>query len=261
MKEVHTYNCKCADYALILGSGYTFNPEGLEETGFVPYLDFLSPRADSIFSKQDGGHYYRLKNGKSLLVFDRRLHRYQGFSALDTVLPVKIAFDSGVKVLVLANASGGLSPDLKVGDFTVIRDHIVLPSQPDLSPDFSSGDIQSVKSPYDQKLNQLLSESVNSVTGSCREAVYAYMMGPAFETWAEVDFLQSIGADIVGMCTAYEAIYAKLCGVRVVGLSLVTNLHHREFYEGTSHEEVLKEAMRAQSRFQEILEDFLSKID
>ncbi|MBU1023764.1 purine-nucleoside phosphorylase, partial [bacterium] len=220
-----------ADIALISGSGYHLDSQSMTHLGSVSYLEFLPKNADAVFSKSDGGNYFKLKNGKNLLAFNKRLHKYQGFSFLDTVLPVRIAKASGVKIILLANSAGGLNRELNTGDFLVLNDHLIFPFPPDFSPEFNPDQIDTKISPYDKSLSDILFNSIKSVTGNAIRGTYAFMPGPAYETKAEVEFLKSLGADVVGMSTAYEALYAHLTGIKVVGISLVTNVHDAEVNE------------------------------
>jgi purine-nucleoside phosphorylase len=257
MKSINSHEFPTADIALIAGSGYAIDKSMMAECGFIPYLQFLPPNADSVFSSEDGGRYYKLHDGRILLVFKKRIHPYQGFSPIDSVLPVRIAKESKVKTIILTNSAGGLNPQIHVGDFVVLRDLLILPSVPDFPDDSSADDIDIQKSPFDSTLSDILHNSVKSICGSAKDGTYAYMPGPAYETRAEVDFLLSLGADVVGMSTAYEALYARESGINVVGLSLVTNVHDSESHEKITHREVLDEASKAKSDFNAIMREFI----
>ena len=156
------------------------------------------------------------------------------------------------------NAAGGLNPVFEVGDFVVLDDQVVFPSIPDLSDDLTGNRLINVGSPYDPDLSNILFDAVESVTGKVKRGKYAYMMGPAYETWAEVEFLKTFGADVVGMSTALEALYAKVSGMQVAGLSLVTNVHHPNHHTPLTHEEVLKQAEKSREKFQEICNLFIN---
>jgi len=208
---------------------------------------------DSVFSSEDGGRYYELQDGRILLFFKKRIHPYQGFSPIDSVLPVRIAKESKVKTIILTSSAGGLNPQFHVGDFVVLRDLLILPSVPD-SLDASP---KPAEGPFNTTLSDNLHNSVKSICGSAKNGIYAYMPGPAYETRAEVEFLLSLGADVVGMSTAYEALYAGESGINVVGLSLVTNVYNSESDGKITHREVLDEASKAKSDFNAIVREFI----
>lgn len=253
MKSINSCEFPTADIALIAGSGYVIDKSMMAECGFVPYLQFLPPNADSVFSDDDGGRYYKLHDGRILLVFKKRIHPYQGFSPNDSVLPVRIARESKVKTILLTNAAGGLNPQFNVGDFVVLRDLLILPSV----PDFLDDSPEPAEPPFNTTLSDILHNAVKSICGSAKTGTYAYMPGPAYETRAEVEFLLSLGADVVGMSTAYEALYARESGINVVGLSLVTNVHDSESHGKISHRDVLDEASKAKSDFNAIVREFV----
>ncbi|MCD6216851.1 purine-nucleoside phosphorylase [bacterium] len=253
MKSINSHEFPTADIALIAGSGYAIDKSMMAECGFVPYLQFLPPNADSVFSSEDGGRYYELQDGRILLFFKKRIHPYQGFSPIDSVLPVRIAKESKVKTIILTSSAGGLNPQFHVGDFVVLRDLLILPSVPD-SLDASP---KPAEGPFNTTLSDNLHNSVKSICGSAKNGIYAYMPGPAYETRAEVEFLLSLGADVVGMSTAYEALYAGESGINVVGLSLVTNVYNSESDGKITHREVLDEASKAKSDFNAIVREFI----
>lgn len=257
VKNLSAYEFPSADIALITGSGYSIDKNQMVECGFVPYLDFFPVCTNAIFSDETGGRYFKLPDGRILLVFEKRIHPYQGFSASDSVLPVKIAKASNVETIFLANSAGGLNPQITTGDFVVIRNLVTLPSAPDFSPDFDSDEISKINSPFDSELSDVLFNIVKEIHGSSKDGTYAYKPGPAYETRAEVDFLISLGADVVGMSTAYEALFAHLSGIKAVGLSLVTNVHYSETQDKISHKEVLDEASKAKSDINEIILKFV----
>lgn len=258
MKSIDSCEFPTADIALIAGSGYAVDESMMAECGFVPYLQFLPPNADSVFSNEDGGRYYKLHDGRILLVFKKRIHPYQGFSPIDSVLPVRIAKESKVKTILLTNAAGGLNPQFNVGDFVVLRDLLILPSVPDILDGSNADDFGIQKSPFDSTLSDILNNSVKSICGSAKNGTYAYMPGPAYETRAEVEFLLSLGADVVGMSTAYEALYARESGIDAAGLSLVTNVHDSESHGKITHREVLDEASKAKPDFNAIVHEFIN---
>lgn len=259
MKTHENIDIPRADLAIILGSGYQFEPEdNLKEIDRIPYLRFLNPDAGAVFSESDGGIFYETPKGNILLIFNRHVHRYQGFSPYETVLPERIALKSGVKILLLSNASGGLNPDLKVGQFMVIDKQVIIEPVPPIPPDFDSNEIKMTDKPYDSGLAEILGGIISGVTGTVAKGTYAQVPGPAYETHAEVDYLRKLGADAVGMSTALEAVYGYLKGIRVAGLVLITNVHGSE--GKTTHEDVLKQSNAVRDEFQQIVKLFIKSV-
>ncbi|MGH7425736.1 MAG: purine-nucleoside phosphorylase [Candidatus Methylomirabilales bacterium] len=158
--------------------------------------------------------------GCRVLAFAGRLHYYQGYSMAEVALPVREAKRWGAEVLVLTNAAGSLSSELKAGALVLIRDHIsLLPDSP-LRGEAAFVDLTDA---YDPKLRALAREVATSIGIGVAEGVYAALPGPSFETPAEARMLRGFGADLVGMSTVPEVIAARRLGMRVLAISVVTN--------------------------------------
>jgi purine-nucleoside phosphorylase len=254
------YSLPDSDIAIVLGSGHEYDYGSIEKSTFVPYTQFLPSKYGSLFDDSDGMYFCENSSRKKFVIFNRRLHRYQGFSFLDSVLPIRIAKTSGVRKVMLVNSAGGINPNLNAGDLVVVNRQVLIPPPPDFKPEFSKIDQSVIEKPYDTKLSAQLSEIVKSVHGNFSYAVYAFVLGPAYETDAEIEFLKKLGADIVGMSTAYEAIYSNLAGLETCTLSLVSNVHSKEKHVPLSHTHVIDTALKSKSVLKKIIDEFINAV-
>lgn len=260
METFERHSLPDADIAIVLGSGHEYDCSSIKETDFVPYNQFLPSVYGPLFDDSDGAYFCENSAGKKYVIFNRRLHRYQGFSFLDSVLPIRIARDSNVRKVLLVNSTGGINPSFSAGDMVVVNRQILIPPPPDFSPEFSQIDQSVIETPYDSNLSSKLSEIVKSIHGKSSNAVYAFVLGPAYETHTEIGFLKNLGADIVGMSTAYEAIYSNLSGMETCGLSLVTNVHSQDTHISLSHVHVMDTALQSKLILKKIIDEFINAV-
>lgn len=191
-----------------------------------------------------------------------RLHAYEGLSFQQVVFPVRTLAAIGVKTVVMTNAAGGLSPKMKPGDFMVIRDHINLTGDNPLrghnvaiGPRFVD-----MTEPYDKKLSLELNAALKKEKVRSHNGVYIGVLGPTYETAAEIKYFAKIGGGAVGMSTVAEVIAARHAGLRVVGLSCVTNLGTGLSKIRLTHEDVKEVANKVEDRFTRTLLTFTAKI-
>jgi purine-nucleoside phosphorylase len=202
--------------------------------------------------------------GKKVLAFKGRFHYYEGYDMAQVVYPIRVMRALGIQTVLLSNASGGVNPTFAVGDIMMLRDHINLfPSNPligknhdKLGPRFPDMSV-----PYDKDLMALMQRSAIEVGLKLHTGVYAGVSGPCFETPAEYKYLRIIGADTVGMSTVPENIAARHAGMRVVALSVITDLGVEGQVESVSHEEVQMAAQQAEPKVATLVERFLSNLD
>ena len=167
------------------------------------------------------------------------------------------------QTLIVTNAAGGINPALRPGDFVIIRDHIntvgmnplVGPHRPEWGERFP--DMTEV---YNRRLCELMHASANKLALRAMDGVYAYTLGPCYETPAEIQSYKSQGADVVGMSTVPEAVFAKACGFKIAGLSLVSNLAAGISRRELNHQEVVAAAAEAKTLMKAFFEDFLSRL-
>lgn len=193
---------------------------------------------------------------RPVLYYRGRLHSYQGYSAYETVFPIRLAALLGVKVLILSNATGGLRPEQQPGDLMLIRDHLNLmglnPLRGQLPPDWGPR-FPDMSHAYDPKLRALAREIANQLGVPLSEGVYAGLTGPSYETPAEVRMLQTLGGDVAGMSTVLEVIAAHHMGLRCLGLSMISNPAAGLSDAPVVHADVLAAAEKAAAGLQKLL--------
>jgi purine-nucleoside phosphorylase len=232
---------------IILGSGLRPLVERVEVEAAFDYADLPHfPRSTVV------GHAGRLLAGTlagcTVLVMDGRFHRYEGWTLAEVGYPVRVMRALGCELLVVSNASGGLNPNYGAGDIMVIEDHINMffdnpligVNDEALGPRFPD-----MSRPYDRELIDRALGAARKQDCAAHRGVYAGFTGPSFETRAEYRMLRRLGADAVGMSTVPEVIVARHAGMRVLGLSVITNLCRPDCLAETGHEEVLAVADRA----------------
>ncbi|MCB0386578.1 MAG: purine-nucleoside phosphorylase, partial [Bdellovibrionales bacterium] len=210
------------------------------------------------------GHPGKLLLGRlgetPVAVLQGRIHYYEGHSPEDVVLPTRVLAGLGVETLILTNAAGGLNPKMKPGDFMVLNDHINLMGYNPLrgknieewGPRFP--DMSEV---YDLDLRRKLITLLNQLGVSFHEGVYCGVSGPTYETPAEVRYLGKIGGGAVGMSTVSEALAARHMGLKVVGISCITNLAAGISPHPLTHEEVKETAKMVEAQFSQFLRSFV----
>lgn len=249
------------DAALVLGSGLGHLAGKVQGAREVPYEAIPHfPRS------RVAGHGNRLVGGRlgrrSVLVFEGRLHWYEGYPMVDVTFGVRMIQRLGVSTLILTNAAGGLAPSLDAGDLLLITDHINLipdtplrgPNEERFGPRFPSP-----VGVYDRRLIEVARRVAQRAGFSCQEGVYAAMPGPAYETEAEVTWLKSIGASAVGMSTVPEALVAAHGGQRVLAVSTITNVLGRQSGQVVTHAEVLDVAERVKGNVEALMTGILTE--
>lgn len=250
-----------ARVAVVLGSGFGGLGEVVERAESFDYGELEGYPCPPTAVQ---GHAGRLLlgdvEGVPVIVFSGRVHMYQGVSALDAAWTARLAHALGADTLVLTNAAGGVSPDLDVGDVVLVEDQLNLTGRNPLVgwPGPAGGvPFVSMSETYDARLRAIALDTAAEQGLAIKTGVYAGLLGPAFETPAEVRMLRALGADVVGMSTVAEAIAARALGLRVLGLSLVTNAAAGA---ALAHEEVLEAGRRAQASLTRFLSALLPRL-
>lgn len=253
------------DVAIVLGSGLGAFADTLTHTTQLPYRDI--PGMSSVTVP---GHAGRLvmgrlpsEQGPVVAALAGRIHLYEGHSPSDVVFNVRLMIRLGAKTIVLTNAAGGVSPDYTPGDLVLLSDHINLqgrsalmgPNESALGPRFP--DMSTVYSP---ELRDRARAAAADLGITLREGVYAGLLGPSYETPAEIRMLKVLGADLVGMSTVAEATAARHMGARVLGISCVTNLAAGVSKVPLSHAEVEETANATRPRFVALLHKLLGSL-
>lgn len=202
---------------------------------------------------------------KDVIIFNGRYHYYQGYSLQDVTMIVRVAGMLGVRDLIITNASGGINRKFKPGDIMLINDHINLIGTNPLIGNETSAFGQlfiNMTDPYDRALLKKVMDSASGINevGALREGVYIAVSGPSYETKAEISFFEKIGADAVGMSTVPEVIVASQEGIRVLGLSVISNMASGIAPGKLSHSEVLENMLKVSSRLITLLEEIVKNV-
>jgi len=247
--------------ALVLGSGFGGFADTVEGAVTIPYSEIDGmPRAPSSVAGHAGALIFGSVAGVPVCVFSGRVHRYQGVSALDAAYPARLASALGCTTLVVTNAAGAVNESLRPGDVVLISDQINLTGDSPLVgwPGPAGGvPFVPMRDAYDPGLRSIARDVAAKQGFVMHDGVYGGLLGPAFETPAEVRYLRTIGADMVGMSTVPEVIAARALGLNVLGFSLITNVAAGE---GLSHVEVLEAGERAQLSLTRLLVGILGRL-
>jgi purine-nucleoside phosphorylase len=226
--------------ALILGSGLGGFGRHIECATRVPFAQipgFIGPTV----AGHEGELVHGILGGREILAFVGRLHLYEGHSTDAVTRPVRLAHAMGARTLFVTNAAGGIRPGLRPGTLMIIRDHINWMSRNPLIGPLRPGDLRfpDMSAPYDRPLGDAFAVAAEAAGAVVADGVYAGVLGPSYETPAEVRMLAGLGADAVGMSTVPEVIVARALGMRVVGVSCITNAASGVTSAKLSHSEVL----------------------
>ena len=246
---------------VVLGSGLSAFGNAVENATRIPYAEipnFPRPTAE--------GHKGELVLGEvagvPVAVMSGRVHFYEGYSEHQVVYPVRVLGRLGVSTVILTNAAGAVNKKYRPGDFMALTDHLNLtgknplsgPNDPELGPRFPD-----MSQPYDHELRRLVVAGFRKVDATLHEGVYVGLLGPSYETPAEIAMFRMLGADAVGMSTVLETIAARHMGLKVIGISCITNAAS-DHGETLSHESVLEESRKAEGRFVAALQATLGSI-
>lgn len=248
--------------ALVLGSGLGAFADELTDAARIPYGKIPGfPRSTAI------GHAGRLVIGKvgniPVAAMQGRVHLYEGYSAREVAFPMRVFGRIGVRAAVLTNAAGGINRDYNQGALVVIRDHINLQCANPLTganDDRLGPRFPDMTEAYAKDYRKIALAEAQRLGIEIHEGVYAAVAGPSYETPAEIRYLRAIGADLVGMSTVPEVIAARHMGVRVLGISCVTNMAAGILDQPLSHAEVLETAERVKGRFIALLRAIIPQI-
>jgi purine-nucleoside phosphorylase len=232
---------------LITGTGLGQSAELLKISAAFDYKDiphFPTSTVESHAGRLLFGHV----DGKQIMAMQGRFHLYEGYSPVEVAFPIRVMQELGVKVLILTNAAGGLNPQFKAGDIMIIEDHINLTgANPLIGPNEACWGIRfpDMIHAYDKKLSALAEKAGEHAGIHLRKGIYVGLKGPSLETPAEVRFLRTIGADAVAFSLIQEVIAAVHAGIKVLGLSTITNVHDPDMPIPVTVEEVIAVAQQA----------------
>ncbi len=250
---------------VVLGSGLGAFADRLEKRAVVPYEEIPGFPISKV-----AGHAGRLVVGEvatpggpvTVATMQGRVHAYEGWPASEVAFGARVLCALGVKALLVTNAAGGIDASYQAGDLVRLTDHLNLTGQnPLIGPndDRLGPRFPDMSAPYDPRLGALLDEAAREAGVALRQGVYAGVLGPSYETPAEIRMLRTLGADLVGMSTVHEVIAARHQGVPVAGLSVVTNLASGLGAAQLTHEEVQAVAGRVRQGLESLLLAFLPR--
>jgi purine-nucleoside phosphorylase len=247
---------------LVLGSGLGGFADSLSNATRIPFTEIPAfPRSTAI------GHAGQMVIGKAgavpVAVMQGRVHLYEGYSAQEVAFPMRVFGRMGIRAVILTNAAGGINLKYQQGALVVIRDHINLQgANPLVGP---NDDRFGVRFPdmthaYAKDYRAMAQEEGDKLGMTLHEGVYAALLGPSYETPAEINYLRTIGADLVGMSTALEVIVARHMGIKVLAISCVTNMAAGILDQPLSHQEVMETGERVKSSFEALLRAVLPRM-
>jgi purine-nucleoside phosphorylase len=248
--------------ALVLGSGLGAFADELASATRIPYQKIPGFPRSTV-----AGHAGSLVIGKSgdvpVAAMQGRVHLYEGYSSREVIFPMRVLGRLGIRAVILTNAAGTINLDYSQGALVVIRDHINLqgknplvgPNDERFGPRFPD-----MSAAYSKRYREIALREANRLGLGVHEGVYAAMSGPSFETPAEIRYLKTIGADLVGMSTVPEVIAARQMGIRVLGISCATNMAAGILDQPLSHAEVLETGERVKSQFIALLREVIPQV-
>jgi purine-nucleoside phosphorylase len=250
------------DVAIILGTGLGRLAEEIGARTVVEYADIPGFPLSTVES-HSGRLLCGTLGGKTVVAMQGRFHRYEGYSLQQVTFPVRVLRALGATTLVVSNACGGLHPLWSAGDLMLIADHINLlgdspligPNDERLGPRFPD-----LSAAYDAELRALARAVAADEKIALREGVYVAVAGPNLETRAEYRFLRGIGADVVGMSTVPEVLVAVHAGMRVLGLSIVTDMCLPDALEPATLDRIIATANRAEPQLTRVVRGVLERL-
>lgn len=236
---------------LILGSGLGVLADHIEEAVSIAYKD-IPYFPQSTVEGHAGELLIGNLNGSPVILMKGRFHMYEGYGPELTAFPVRVMKELGVKTLLVTNAAGGVNTSYEPGDLMLISDHLNLTgtnpligqNDNELGPRFPD-----MSQAYSRKLRELARSKAQQAGVSLQEGVYAGLLGPSYETPAEIRMLRTLGADAVGMSTVSEVIVARHAGLEVLGISCISNMASGILDQPLSHEEVIETTDRVREKF------------
>lgn len=243
------------EIALVLGSGLGDYGNSIQVVDTLDYHDIEGFPVSTVPGHK-GRFIFGYVNDVPVVCMQGRVHYYEGYPMSDVVLPIRLMKMMGAKVLFLTNAAGGLNYDFEAGDFMMITDHIMnfVPS-PLIGPNVDELGVRfpDMSEVYKKDLQEIIRSTAKELGIKLQEGVYIQLTGPNFETPQEVRMCRILGADAAGMSTAAEAVVANHMGMKVCGISCISNLGCGMSEQPLSHEEVQETADRVAGQFKELI--------
>ena len=253
---------KPVDAAIILGTGLGALADEIQIETIIGYSDLPNFPLSTVESHK-GRLLCGTLAGRTVVAMQGRFHRYEGYTLQQVTYPVRVLRALGAETLIVSNACGGMHPLWAAGDLMLIADHINLlgdnpligPNDDALGPRFPD-----MSEPYDSSLRVLAREVAVANGITLREGIYAAVQGPNLETRAEYRFLRAVGADVVGMSTVPEVIVARHGGMRVLGLSIITDQCLPDALESASLAQIIKVARNAEPKLSAVVKGVVARL-
>lgn len=248
-----------ADIGIILGSGLGGYISEIQDARTLDYSDIPGFPVSTVAGHAGKLHLGTLFN-KKVLLMQGRFHAYEGYPIEDVTLPIRVMAKLGIKSLIVTNAAGGVNEAFKPGDLMLIDDFINFagrnplfgPNLDEFGPRFPD-----MTYSFDRELLKLAQEKAQACGLKVQKGVYCWFMGPNYETPAEIRAARVLGADAVGMSTVPEVLVARHCGIRVLGISCITNMAAGILDQPLNHQEVVETGKRVQNDFQKYVSAIL----
>lgn len=246
--------------AIILGTGLGQLASEITDTTEFPYKEIPNFPVSTV-EGHAGKLIFGKLGGRDIMAMDGRFHYYEGYSMKEVTFPVRVMYELGINTLFVSNAAGGMNPSFKIGDLMIIDDHInFFPEHPLHGKNFPTGprfpDMHEV---YDKQLRDLADEIGREKGIRLMHGVYVGVQGPTFETPSEYRMYHLLGGSAVGMSTVPEVIVAHHCGMKVFGISVITDLGGFDVPVEVSHEEVQQAANASQPLMAEIFREMIRR--
>ncbi|UOF89894.1 purine-nucleoside phosphorylase [Fodinisporobacter ferrooxydans] len=247
---------------LILGSGLGVLAEDIQEAVHIPYREIPHFPISTV-----EGHKGQLVIGqlcgKAVIALQGRFHYYEGYSADAIAFPVRVMKELGVQTLMVTNAAGGINEEFSVGQLMLIKDHINFSGKnPLIGPNWDTHGprFPDMSTAYDPEYRALALQIAKELNISMSEGTYIWFSGPSYETPAEIRMSRILGADAVGMSTVPEVIVARHAGIRVIGISCVSNMAAGILEQPLSHQEVMEVTERVREQFVAFVRQFVQRV-
>lgn len=242
------------EIGIVLGSGLGELADTYSEFA-IPY-DKIPGFAKSTVEGHKGQLVFAQINNRSVVMMQGRIHYYEGNSMQDITYPIKVMKKLGVKTLIITNAAGAVNKSFRPGDLMIITDHInMMGANPLIGPNDDSFGVRfpDMSEIYNRNLIKLADAAARNLRIDIKHGVYIASSGPSYETPAEIKMARFLGADAAGMSTVPEAIVANYCGMKILGISCISNYASGVSTKKLSHEEVIETTDKVKTKFKELI--------
>lgn len=239
------------EVAMILGSGLGVLADSLENPVTLDYKAIPHFPLSTV-EGHAGQFVVGELSGKQVVIMKGRFHMYEGYTAAEVTFPIRVLKKLGVKTLIVTNAAGGINTEYASGELMIIKDHINFTSRnPLIGPNLDEFGVRfpDMSEAYSKRLRAIAHETAASQGFALQEGIYVGLLGPSYETPAEIRMFRILGADAVGMSTVSEVLVARHSGIEVLGISCISNMAAGILDQALSHEEVMETTERVKGKF------------